>query len=143
MRCRGIKNLRVSVLFILLIFSNFVISEDISISLISEFSKCEVMMSYKQISVCTEALNIKSEKVINKHYESLLGYLSESDRELLLKSQNSWIEYKDSDCNFYVSNQSGKKGRMSSSVCIYRKQISRLKELESYDGLKGCNGCAW
>lgn len=137
------SNMRVSTLIILLLFSSFAISEENSVRLMAEFSKCDVMMGYKQISLCTESVNSKLEKAINTHYESLLDYLGDDDKKRFLKSQGAWIDYKNSDCNFYVAKQTGKKGSMSASVCIYRKQISRLKELESYDGFKGCNGCAW
>jgi len=125
------------------LFSSIALAEESSEKFIKQFSLCEEKMGLSQIEYCTNEVSSEVAVKMTELYKELHGFLREKYRAELEASQANWESYKRSDCEFYVGGKSGDRAAMSMSVCIYRKQITRLKELEHYNGVKEYNDSAW
>ncbi|WP_376750244.1 lysozyme inhibitor LprI family protein [Stutzerimonas kunmingensis] len=101
-------------------------------------------MSYKQISGCFHTLYRKADQELNYQYSNLSNSLELEDRKNLLTAQRLWVKFRDADCAFYEPRkESDYLVSSSRSICLTRRTLDRLEQLESYNFRKGCNGCAW
>ena len=136
-------SVRATLAFILtIIFSQFSFAD--SQDLRSEEKECGEHMSYKQISGCFHTLYRKADQELNYQYSNLSNSLELEDRKNLLTAQRLWVKFRDADCTFYEPRkESDYLVSSSRSICLTRRTLDRLEQLESYNFRKGCNGCAW
>lgn len=101
-------------------------------------------MSYKQISGCFSTLYRKADQELNDQYSKLSNSLDSENRNNLITAQRLWVRFRDADCIFYEPRKDSdnlvSSGR---SICLTRRTLERLEQLETYNLRKGCNGCAW
>ncbi len=125
-----------------IIFTNFSLAD--SQNLRSEEKECGEHMSYKQISGCYSTLYRKADKELNDQYSKLRNSLDLENRKNLVAAQQLWVKFRDADCVFYEPrNESDNLVSSGRSICLTRRTLDRLEQLESYNFKKGCNGCAW
>ena len=135
--------MRTTLAFILtIIFTNSSLAD--SQDLRSEEKECGEHMSYKQISGCFSNLYRKADKELNDQYSKLSNSLDLENRKNLVTAQRLWVKFRDADCTFYEPREESDNLVFSSrSICLTRRTLDRLEQLESYNFKKGCNGCAW
>ncbi len=135
--------MRTTLAFILaIIFTNFSLAD--SQDLRSEEKECGEHMSYKQISGCFSTLYRKADKELNYQYSKLSNSLDLENRKNLVAAQRLWVKFRDADCTFYEPRKENDNLVSSShSICLTRRTLDRLEQLESYNFKKGCHGCAW
>ena len=135
--------MRTTLAFILvIIFTQFSFAD--SQDLRSEEKECGEHMSYKQISGCFSALYRKADKELNDQYSKLSNSLDLENRKNLVAAQRLWVKFRDADCTFYEPRkESDNLVSSGRSICLTRRTLDRLEQLESYNFKKGCNGCAW
>ena len=136
-------NLRATLVYILTTFFiqfAFAGSQDLR----SEERACGEHMSYKQISGCFSTLYRKADQELNDQYSKLSNSLDSENRNNLITAQRLWVRFRDADCIFYEPRKDSdnlvSSGR---SICLTRRTLERLEQLETYNLRKGCNGCAW
>lgn len=78
---------------------------------------------------------------LNDLYRRLIG--SHADPSLLRKSQAAWIRFRDLDCEYASSGISadGSLRPFSDNACRIDLTEKRIRDLDGYLGLGGCNGC--
>lgn len=110
----------------------------------TEEKECGEHMSYKLISSCFSALYRKVDQELNDQYSRLSNSLDAENRSNLVAAQRLWVKFRDADCLFAEPRKENdnivSSGR---SICLTRRTLDRLEQLESYNVKKGCNGCAW
>jgi uncharacterized protein YecT (DUF1311 family) len=109
-----------------------------------EIQKCYEMDSYRGLAGCYSKAHKAAEKDLDKHYSYLLDYLSEEDRERLIKSQDKWLQYRVANCDFSspLDETSKNPDYASRNACLAKETISRAEALEEIiDWPVGCNGC--
>ena len=108
------------------------------------FKSCSELGSYKKLSGCMNNVLSRADKSLNQNYSLLMDYLDSSVKKDPLKSaQRNWIKFRDSDCKLWVLAVDNKKHKVSRDICLYKKTINRVRELEHYNQEKGCNGCGF
>jgi uncharacterized protein YecT (DUF1311 family) len=134
---------RTTLAFILTtIFTQFSFAD--SQELRSAEKECGEHMSYKQISDCFSTLYSKADKELNEQYSILSNSLDLENKNNLVAAQRLWVKFRDADCIFYEPRkESDNLFSSSRSICLTRRTLDRLEQLESYNFKKGCNGCAW
>jgi uncharacterized protein YecT (DUF1311 family) len=109
-----------------------------------EEKECGDYMSYRQISGCFSALYNKTDQELNSQYSKLSESLDPENKANLVTAQRLWIKFRDADCVFSEPREDNdylvSAGR---SICLARRTLDRLEQLEDYNFKKGCNGCAW
>lgn len=109
-----------------------------------EEKECGEYMSYKQVSGCFSKLYRKADKELNEQYSKLSNSLDLENRNNLVAAQRLWVKFRDADCMFYEPRkESDNLFSSSRSICLTRRTLDRLEQLESYNFRKGCNDCAW
>ncbi|WP_167358715.1 lysozyme inhibitor LprI family protein [Ectopseudomonas guguanensis] len=136
-------SVRAALVFILtVIFSQFSFAD--SQDLRSEEKECGERMSYKEISSCFSTLYKKADQELNDQYSNLSNSLDLENRKNLVAAQRLWVKFRDADCAFYEPRkESDNLVSSGRSICLTRRTLDRLEQLESYNFRKGCNGCAW
>ncbi|WP_058913158.1 lysozyme inhibitor LprI family protein [Entomohabitans teleogrylli] len=95
-------------------------------------SECDNAASQTELTTCAAAEYQKADQELNSTYQNALSRASESQRALLKKAQNSWIELRDADCAFLSSASSGGSiQEMVNSQCMADKTRDRNAYLES------------
>lgn len=109
-----------------------------------EEKECGEHMSYKQISGCFSALYIKADQELNSQHSKLSKSLDPGNKSNLVTAQRLWVKFRDADCMFSEPRKENDdlvySGR---NICLTRRTLDRLEQLEDYNFKKGCNGCAW
>lgn len=67
---------------------------------------------------------------LNGAYQKLRNNISGERRQELLDAQRLWIQYRDSNCQFYAT-AGGTLAMVASNECVLRETAQRAKELEN------------
>ena len=106
--------------------------------------RCGEYMSYKQVFGCFSTLYVKADQELNDQYSKLSRSLDPVNRKNLVAAQRLWVKFRDADCMFSEPREESdnlvSSGR---NICLVRRTLDRLEQLEGYNFKKGCNGCAW
>lgn len=106
--------------------------------------ECGDFMSYEQISSCYTALYNMTDQELNNQYSELSKSLDHNNKSKLVAAQRLWVKFRDADCMFYEPRKENEDLISSSqNICLTRRTLDRLEQLEHYNFRKGCNGCAW
>ncbi|MDO2951523.1 lysozyme inhibitor LprI family protein, partial [Aeromonas simiae] len=110
----------------------------------AEEKECGEHMSYKRISSCFSALYIKADQELNDQYSRLSNSIDAENRSNLVTAQRLWVKFREADCLFSEPRKENDHIVSSGhSICLTRRTLDRLEQLENYNVKKGCNGCAW
>ncbi len=110
----------------------------------AEEKECSEHMSDKRISSCFSALYIKVDQELNDQYSRLSNSIDAENRSNLVAAQRLWVKFREADCLFSEPRKENDHIVFSGhSICLTRRTLDRLEQLESYNVKKGCNGCAW
>ncbi|CAH0199052.1 hypothetical protein SRABI13_01681 [Erwinia aphidicola] len=92
---------------------------------------CNNAQTQLDMNQCASAEYKKSDNELNNTYQQVLKATSGEQTNLLKKSQNKWIEYRDTDCKFQTySSRGGSINSMNVSHCLTGKTEQRTKELK-------------
>lgn len=94
-------------------------------------SSCINAQTQAEINTCAEAEYQAADAELNQVYQALVSQLSESDRAMLTTAEESWIAYRDSNCDFEQSLFAG--GSIQPSVyysCLTRMTNERIGLLQ-------------
>ena len=106
-----------------------------------EEKECSNYMSYEQISSCYSALYRKTDQELNSQYSELSESLDSGSKNYLVAAQRLWVKFRDADCMFYEPRKENDDLVSSSrSICLTRRTLDRLEQIEHYNFRKGCNG---
>ena len=73
----------------------------------------------------------KADAELNSVYKQLIAISDKKDKSLLIKTQENWIKFRDSNCEFVASEVEG--GTMHTSVqigCLEETTKARVKDLK-------------
>lgn len=94
-------------------------------------SSCTNAQTQSEINACAEAEYQAADAELNQVYQALVSQLPESDRAMLTTAEESWIAYRDSNCDFEQSLFAG--GSIQPSVyysCLTRMTNERIGLLQ-------------
>ena len=92
---------------------------------------CNNAQTQLDMNQCASAEYTKADKALNSTYQQVLKATSGEQTDLLKKSQNKWIEYRDADCKFQTySSKGGSINSMNVSHCLTGKTEQRNNELK-------------
>ncbi len=123
-----------------------VLAESNSKSMKELIKGCGELSSYRKLSSCFYNAYEESDYLLSKEYKGLIEYLGGEDKNNLKKAQRIWVKFRDADCHFSDSGDSGDSiVDTNLNSCLASLTIERLERLEMYNKPwnKGCNGCPW
>ncbi|MCC8462000.1 MAG: lysozyme inhibitor LprI family protein [Rickettsia endosymbiont of Ecitomorpha arachnoides] len=94
---------------------------------------CNNAMTQGDMNYCAGEEYKKVDKKLNQIYKEILKHISDEQEKvnLLKKSQNLWIKYRDADCEFRSSGvYGGSVYPMILLMCLTEKTEERIKEFE-------------
>lgn len=102
----------------------------------STFAECKTSNVYTDID-CYEK-QLKADKIsLNKLYSKLSTKLDDDGKMQLEKSQKTWLDYRNSQCDgllaYFASQSMGAGSKLITLSCEAEKTKERLKELKSLD----------
>ncbi len=74
-----------------------------------------------------------ADKKLNQVYQQVVSSLSSEAKQLLTTGQQSWIKFRDNNCNFEVYSSRGGTGyEVFRNGCLERLTKQRTKDLQDY-----------
>ncbi|MEY4464265.1 MAG: hypothetical protein RLZZ81_1236 [Pseudomonadota bacterium] len=93
---------------------------------------CNKALTQGDMNYCAGEEYKKVDKKLNQIYQEILKHISEEQVNLLKKSQNLWIKYRDAECEFQSSGvYGGSVYPMILLMCFTGKTEGRIKEFEA------------
>lgn len=100
---------------------------------------CDTQSNTIEINACAKQRFDEQDKVLNATYQALIkavpaandpGIAGESPRELLIKAQRRWVEFRDADCKAKFQLFAGGTIRNATYLeCMQERTEQRIKEL--------------
>jgi len=81
---------------------------------------------------CIDAETQKQDKKLNTVYQNLMKSLTNKRKEVLKKTQQIWIKYRDANCDFYHDPDGGTMASILGANCVMDMTTQRAKELEDF-----------
>ena len=81
---------------------------------------------------CISAEYERQDERLNQLYQTLMNGLDYERRETLRSAQRAWIEFRDTNCDFYFDPQGGTASRLAANSCIMSETAERAAELEMF-----------
>jgi uncharacterized protein YecT (DUF1311 family) len=105
---------------------------------------CGENSSYRIISGCFSSLYKEADQELNAQHKELIDYLDQKNKQNLVNAQRLWIKFRNADCLFLEPREGDDYLTTSGrNICLTRRTLDRLEQLEEYNFDKGCNGCSW
>ncbi|MNR17438.1 hypothetical protein D3C85_1340980 [compost metagenome] len=122
----------------------FSLSAPLNASSETEESDCTVL-NQSSMNQCMGVKAGRASDKVNELYEEQMAYLTDTQqKELLFKSQQAWLKYRDAACN-YVAGPEESRGTMGGFLwadCITEQSRQRESTLKGYIMCRE-NGCPY
>jgi uncharacterized protein YecT (DUF1311 family) len=94
---------------------------------------CSKATATTEVKFCSQQSYQAADKKLNQVYQQITSTLSTEPKQLLITGQQSWIKFRDNNCNFEVYNSRGTTGyEIFRNGCLERLTKQRTKDLRDY-----------
>jgi uncharacterized protein YecT (DUF1311 family) len=94
---------------------------------------CSKATATPEVKFCSQQSYQAADKKLNQVYQEVTSSLSSEPKQLLISGQQSWIKFRDNNCNFEVYNSRGGTGyEIFRNGCLERLTKQRTKDLQDY-----------
>ncbi|MBD2606802.1 DUF1311 domain-containing protein [Scytonema hofmannii FACHB-248] len=94
---------------------------------------CSKATATTEVKFCSQQSYQAADRKLNQVYQQVTSTLSSEPKQLLITGQQSWIKFRDNNCNFEVYNSRGTTGyEIFRNGCLERLTKQRTKDLRDY-----------
>ncbi|GAX41337.1 hypothetical protein NIES4075_23070 [Tolypothrix sp. NIES-4075] len=94
---------------------------------------CSKATSTPELKFCSQQSYQAADRKLNQVYQQVVSSLSSEAKQLLVTGQQSWIKFRDNNCNFEVYSSRGGTGyEIFRNGCLERLTKQRTKDLQDY-----------
>jgi len=94
---------------------------------------CSKANATAELKFCSQQSYQAADKKLNQVYQQVVSSLSSEAKQLLTTGQQSWIKFRDNNCNFEVYSSRGGTGyEIFRNGCLERLTKQRTKDLQDY-----------
>lgn len=94
---------------------------------------CSKATTTPELKFCSQQSYQAADKKLNQVYQQVISGLNSEPKQLLITGQQSWIKFRDNNCNFEVYNSRGGTGyEIFRNGCLERLTKQRTKDLQDY-----------
>lgn len=94
---------------------------------------CSKATSTPEQKFCSQQSYQAADKKLNQLYQQVSSSLKGEPKQLLISGQESWIKFRDNNCNFEVYGSRGGTGyEVFRNGCLERLTKQRTKDLQDY-----------
>jgi uncharacterized protein YecT (DUF1311 family) len=94
---------------------------------------CSKAITTPELKFCSQQSYQAADKKLNQLYQQVTSTLNSEPKQLLIIGQQSWIKFRDNNCNFEVYNSRGGTGyEIFRNGCLERLTKQRTKDLRDY-----------
>ena len=94
---------------------------------------CSKATATPELKFCSQQSYQAADRKLNQVYQQVVSSLSSEAKQLLTTGQQSWIKFRDNNCNFEVySNRGGTGYEIFRNGCLERLTKQRTRDLQDY-----------
>lgn len=94
---------------------------------------CSKATTTPELKFCSQQSYQAADKKLNQVYQQVISSLDSEPKQLLITAQQSWIKFRDNNCNFEVYNYRGGTGyEIFRNGCLERLTKQRTRDLRDY-----------
>lgn len=94
---------------------------------------CSKAVATPELKFCSQQSYQAADRKLNQVYQQVISGLSSEPKQLLVSGQQSWINFRDNNCNFEVYGSRGGTGyEIFRNGCLERLTKQRTKDLQNY-----------
>jgi uncharacterized protein YecT (DUF1311 family) len=94
---------------------------------------CSKATTTPELKFCSQQSYQAADRKLNQIYQQVTSSLESEPKQLLITGQQSWIKFRDNNCNFEVYNSRGGTGyEIFRNGCLERLTKQRTKDLQDY-----------
>jgi uncharacterized protein YecT (DUF1311 family) len=94
---------------------------------------CSKAATTPELKFCSQQSYQAADKKLNQVYQQVISGLNSEPKQLLTTGQQSWIKFRDNNCNFEVYSSRGGTGyEIFRNGCLERLTKQRTKDLQDY-----------
>jgi uncharacterized protein YecT (DUF1311 family) len=94
---------------------------------------CSKAITTPELKFCSQQSYQAADKKLNQVYQQVTSSLESEPKQLLITGQQSWIKFRDNNCNFEVYSSRGGTGyEIFRNGCLERLTKQRTKDLQNY-----------
>ena len=94
---------------------------------------CSKATATPELKFCSQQSYQAADRKLNQVYQQVVSSLSSEAKQLLTTGQQSWIKFRDNNCNFEVYSSRGGTGyEIFRNGCLERLTKQRTRDLQDY-----------
>ncbi len=94
---------------------------------------CSKATATPELKFCSQQSYQAADKKLNQVYQQVVSSLNSEPKQLLITGQQSWIKFRDNNCNFEVYSSRGGTGyEIFRNGCLERLTKQRTTDLQDY-----------
>lgn len=100
---------------------------------ISQKIDCNKAVTTPEIKYCSQQSYQIADKRLNQVYKQVISSLNGEQKQILAAAQQTWIKFRDNNCDFEVyGNRGGTGYEIFRNGCLERLTTQRTKDLENF-----------
>ena len=94
---------------------------------------CKKALTTPEMKYCSQQSYQAADRQLNQVYQKVISNLNGEQKEILTAAQQTWIKFRDRNCDFEVyGNRGGTGYEIFRNGCLERLTTQRTKDLQNY-----------